>query len=98
MQDRKITFLNASTGRRTVNDDRLQAKTTPYVVQAGTVIPEASLPACAPIFLARSPPGHRGRLWQPDRANNLPIRSARSGLASMTARSPSARAFEKTII
>ncbi|HUC16144.1 MAG TPA: TrbI/VirB10 family protein [Acetobacteraceae bacterium] len=41
MQDRKIAFLNASTDRRTVSDDRLQAKSSPYVVQAGTVIPAA---------------------------------------------------------
>jgi len=41
MQDRKTAFLNASTDRRTVNEDRLQAKASPYVVQAGTVIPAA---------------------------------------------------------
>jgi len=41
MQDRKTAFLNASTDRRTVSDDRLQAKASPYVVQAGTVIPAA---------------------------------------------------------
>jgi type IV secretion system protein VirB10 len=41
MQDRKTAFLNASTDHRTVSDDRLQAKASPYVVQAGTVIPAA---------------------------------------------------------
>ena len=41
MQDRKTAFLNASTDRRTVSGDRLQAKASPYVVQAGTVIPAA---------------------------------------------------------
>ena len=41
MQDRKTAFLNASTDRRTVSDDRLQAKASPYVLQAGTVIPAA---------------------------------------------------------
>ncbi|MGH7120672.1 MAG: TrbI/VirB10 family protein [Acetobacteraceae bacterium] len=41
MQDRKTAFLNASTDRRTVSPDRLQAKASPYVVQAGTVIPAA---------------------------------------------------------
>ena len=41
MQDRKAAFLNASTDRSTVSDDRLQAKASPYVVQAGTVIPAA---------------------------------------------------------
>ncbi len=41
MQDRKTAFLNAATDRRTVSADRLQAKASPYVVQAGTVIPAA---------------------------------------------------------
>ena len=41
MQDRKTAFLNAATDRRTVSFDRLQAKASPYVVQAGTVIPAA---------------------------------------------------------
>ncbi|QGM46060.1 TrbI/VirB10 family protein [Methylocystis heyeri] len=41
MQDRKMAFLNASTDRRTVSLDRLQTKASPYVVQAGTVIPAA---------------------------------------------------------
>ncbi|EFI53344.1 MULTISPECIES: TrbI/VirB10 family protein [Afipia] len=38
MQDRKTAFLNASTDKRT---DRLDAKASPYIVQAGTVIPAA---------------------------------------------------------
>ena len=41
MQDRKSAFLNASTDKRTVSSDRLDAKASPYVVQAGTVIPAA---------------------------------------------------------
>lgn len=41
MQDRKTAFLNASTDKRTVSPDRLEAKVSPYVVQAGTVIPAA---------------------------------------------------------
>jgi type IV secretion system protein TrbI len=41
MQDRKTAFLTASTDKRTVSPDRLQAKASPYVVQAGTVIPAA---------------------------------------------------------
>ncbi len=41
MQDRKSAFLTASTDRRTVSADRLQTKASPYVVQAGTVIPAA---------------------------------------------------------
>ncbi|MBH5385008.1 TrbI/VirB10 family protein [Bradyrhizobium diversitatis] len=41
MQDRKTAFLNASTDKRTVSSDRLEAKVSPYVVQAGTVIPAA---------------------------------------------------------
>lgn len=41
MQDRKSVFLTASTDTRTVSPDRLRAKASPYVVQAGTVIPAA---------------------------------------------------------
>ena len=41
MQDRKSAFLNVATDKRTVSPDRLQAKASPYVVQAGTVIPAA---------------------------------------------------------
>ncbi|MCK1357168.1 MULTISPECIES: TrbI/VirB10 family protein [unclassified Bradyrhizobium] len=41
MQDRKTAFLNGSTDKRTVSPDRLEAKVSPYVVQAGTVIPAA---------------------------------------------------------
>jgi len=41
MQDRKTAFLNASTDKRTVSPDRIEAKASPYVVQAGTVIPAA---------------------------------------------------------
>jgi type IV secretion system protein TrbI len=41
MQDRKTAFLTASTDRRTVSPDRLTKPASPYVVQAGTVIPAA---------------------------------------------------------
>lgn len=41
MQDRKTAFLNASTDKRTISPDRLDAKGSPYVVQAGSVIPAA---------------------------------------------------------
>jgi type IV secretion system protein VirB10 len=41
MQDRKTAFLNASTDKRTISTDRLEAAASPYVVQAGTVIPAA---------------------------------------------------------
>ncbi|MFK4490023.1 TrbI/VirB10 family protein [Bradyrhizobium sp. USDA 336] len=41
MQDRKTAFLTAATDKRTVSPDRLEAKASPYVVQAGTVIPAA---------------------------------------------------------
>jgi type IV secretion system protein VirB10 len=41
MQDRKIAFLNAPTDRRTTSPDRPQLPASPYVVQAGTVIPAA---------------------------------------------------------
>jgi type IV secretion system protein VirB10 len=41
MQDRKTAFLNATPDKRTVSPDRIDAKASPYVVQAGTVIPAA---------------------------------------------------------
>lgn len=41
MQDRKLAFVNADADRRTVSPDRVQEKASPYVVQAGTVIPGA---------------------------------------------------------
>ena len=41
MQDRKTAFLNATPDKRTVSPDRIEAKASPYVVQAGTVIPAA---------------------------------------------------------
>ena len=41
MQDRKTAFLNAATDKRTISPDRLDAAASPYVVQAGTVIPAA---------------------------------------------------------
>ncbi|MCO5131449.1 MAG: TrbI/VirB10 family protein [Xanthobacteraceae bacterium] len=41
MQDRKLAFVNAAADRRTVTPDRVQEKASPYVVQAGTVIPAA---------------------------------------------------------
>jgi len=39
MQDRKTAFLDAATDKRTVSPDRLEAKASPYIVQAGTGIP-----------------------------------------------------------
>jgi type IV secretion system protein VirB10 len=41
MQDRKLAFVNAAVDRRTVTPDRVQERASPYVVQAGTVIPAA---------------------------------------------------------
>jgi len=41
MQDRKLAFVNAAVDRRTVTPDRVQEKASPYVVQAGAVIPAA---------------------------------------------------------
>ncbi|MEI9413133.1 TrbI/VirB10 family protein [Mesorhizobium salmacidum] len=41
MQDGKLAFVNAKPDRRTVSPDRLAEKASPYVVQAGTVIPAA---------------------------------------------------------
>lgn len=40
-QDRQLAFLNASADRRTVAPDRIAAPTSPYVLQAGAVIPAA---------------------------------------------------------
>ncbi|MER8855738.1 TrbI/VirB10 family protein [Mesorhizobium australicum] len=41
IQDRKLAFVNANPDRRTVSPDRLAGKASPYVVQAGSVIPAA---------------------------------------------------------
>ena len=40
-QDRKLAFVNASVDRRTVSPDRVSRPASPYIVQAGTVIPGA---------------------------------------------------------
>jgi type IV secretion system protein VirB10 len=40
-QDRKLAFINAAVDRRTTTPDRLAGPPSPYVVQAGTVIPAA---------------------------------------------------------
>jgi type IV secretion system protein VirB10 len=40
-QDRKLLFVNASVDRRTTAPDRLARPATPFVVQAGTIIPAA---------------------------------------------------------
>jgi type IV secretory pathway VirB10-like protein len=40
-QDRKIAFVGASVDRRTTSSDRLTPPGSPFVVQAGTVIPAA---------------------------------------------------------
>ncbi|OKO86274.1 conjugal transfer protein TraI [Bradyrhizobium sp. NAS80.1] len=40
-QDRKLAFVNASVDRRTASPDRIIRPASPYLVQAGTVIPGA---------------------------------------------------------
>ncbi|MDW9658514.1 conjugal transfer protein TraI [Sinorhizobium meliloti] len=40
-QDRQLAFLNAAVDRRTVAADRVMAPASPYVLQAGAVIPAA---------------------------------------------------------
>ncbi|SFN38656.1 type IV secretion system protein VirB10 [Bradyrhizobium sp. Rc3b] len=40
-QDRKLAFVSASVDRRTVSPDRVIRPASPYIVQAGTVIPGA---------------------------------------------------------
>jgi type IV secretion system protein VirB10 len=41
--DRKLAFLNGNVDRRTVSGDRIEAPASPYVLQAGAVIPAALL-------------------------------------------------------
>jgi type IV secretion system protein TrbI len=43
VQDRKLAFLNGNVDRRTVSGDRIEAPASPYVLQAGAVIPAALL-------------------------------------------------------
>jgi type IV secretion system protein VirB10 len=43
LQDRKLAFLNGNVDRRTVSGDRIEAPASPYVLQAGAVIPAALL-------------------------------------------------------
>lgn len=38
-QDRKLSFVNASVDRRTTSPDRVASPATPYIVQAGNIIP-----------------------------------------------------------
>jgi type IV secretion system protein VirB10 len=40
-QDRNLAFLNAEVDRRTVAEDRVMAPASPYILQAGSVIPAA---------------------------------------------------------
>ncbi len=40
-QERQLAFLNAAADRRTVNPDRVMPPASPYVLQAGAVIPAA---------------------------------------------------------
>ena len=40
-QDRKLLFVNASADRRTTSPDRLARPASPFIVQAGTIIPAA---------------------------------------------------------
>jgi type IV secretion system protein TrbI len=42
-QDHKLAFLNGNVDRRTVSPDRVEAPASPYVLQAGAVIPGALL-------------------------------------------------------
>ncbi|TPN86556.1 TrbI/VirB10 family protein [Mesorhizobium sp. CU2] len=40
-QDRQVAFLNAAADRRTISPDRMTAPASPFVLQAGAVIPAA---------------------------------------------------------
>jgi type IV secretion system protein VirB10 len=42
-QDHKLSFLNSAVDRRTVSPDRVEGPASPYVLQAGSVIPAALL-------------------------------------------------------
>jgi type IV secretion system protein TrbI len=42
-QDHKLAFLNGNVDRRTISPDRINAPASPYVLQAGAVIPAALL-------------------------------------------------------
>lgn len=42
-QDRKLAFLNSSVDRRTISAERVASPASPYVLQAGAVIPAALL-------------------------------------------------------
>jgi type IV secretion system protein VirB10 len=42
-QDHKLAFLNGNVDRRTVSSDRIEAPASPYVLQAGSIIPAALL-------------------------------------------------------
>jgi type IV secretion system protein TrbI len=42
-QDRHLAFLNAEVDRRTVAEDRVMAPASPYILQAGSVIPAAMI-------------------------------------------------------
>jgi type IV secretion system protein TrbI len=41
LQDHKLAFVNGTVDRRTVSPDRLTGPASPYILQAGTVIPAA---------------------------------------------------------
>jgi len=41
MQDRKLAFINGPSDKRTISNDRLAGPASPYVVQAGSIIPAA---------------------------------------------------------
>lgn len=41
MQDQKLAFMNGPTDRETVSPDRLASPASPYIIQAGSIIPAA---------------------------------------------------------
>ena len=67
-QDRQLAFLNAAVDRRTVAPDRVAAPASPYILQAGAVIPAALITG---IRSDLPGPDHRAgdgeHLRQPDR-------------------------------
>jgi type IV secretion system protein VirB10 len=52
--DHKLAFLNRNVDRRTVSPDRVDAPASPYVLQAGAVIPAALLTGLPPMYIGYS--------------------------------------------
>jgi type IV secretion system protein VirB10 len=56
MQDQKLAFLTGPSDAPTVSSDRLTPAVSPYIIQAGTVIPAALITGIESDLPGRSPP------------------------------------------